>query len=344
MRFIHSVAWYFRRRRLLGDLDGKVDSLQDRLQNIAPFCAYVKVERANIRKQLSRIRIDLRQDLRMARLPPFEILKGALARVESQSIRVDQLAAQNDQWRILSSALAGETQKLIEGAAVFPGRQFAKDLDQREREIKRILKTGGTLDRPAKVKHYLANAEKLVANLRRQVHEADEVVKGLPDLSEAIAALDPKQIAQDIALEQGFKRLVLTRDQIQADLRSGHYPAGYRLLGGAKRLCAQVQSDLAKRRNLVRQEIDLWLGEPEIVRRFELFAFPPHLSAEDIQRWHEIRIEIGRIVEARIAATRAEYARGCSPRSNMRFSANQLRDWDTLAAFARSAVQNSKYP
>jgi hypothetical protein len=55
------------------------------------------------------------------------------------------------------------------------------------------------------------------------------------------------------------------------------------------------------------------------------------------------RLSTSRIVDETAQATRNAYARLSLAKRNLRFSLNQLSDWDTLEAFARSAQNNSKY-
>jgi hypothetical protein len=131
--------------------------------------------------------------------------------------------------------------------------------------------------------------------------------------------------------------------EIHSCIRKSSYAAGHWKLIEARKLCDSVRRDIEKRDEIARLEIDLWLDDAEICTRFDLRAFPRHLTPDQALGWRDIRLEIEELVAMRAERVRFVYSRMDPTKRNLRFSLKQLGDWENLAAFARSAKTNSIY-
>jgi hypothetical protein len=350
----NSQPGFFRKlaARLRGDkgklrrqFDSDLEEASKVLNSWKPYCTCAKQEHENLRKQLRRMPKELGSDLLKSRRDESEaLLSSAVQKIAACTARFNETKARDIRWRSLADSISGKANDLRVASSVFPGREFAKDVDNRTHHIESIArKEVPAAKQSAKVEEKLQQAENKLGDLRHLIAQAEELAGCEPALAEAVASIAAMGVEQDVACAQKYQTLIRMQREIQSCIRKSSYAAGHWKLIEARKICNSVRQDIEKRDEIARLEIDLWLDDAEICVRFDLQAFPRRLTPAQAQGWRDIRLEIEEFVVVRAERARLAYSRMDPAKRNLRFSLKQLEDWDNLAAFARSAKINSTY-
>jgi hypothetical protein len=339
-----AARWRGDKRKLRRQFDSDLERASKAINGWKPYCTCAKQEHENMRKQLRRMPKELDSGLLKSRRDETEALSCAVQKIAACTARLDEIKARDIRWRSQADSISDKANDLRMASPIFPGQEFAKDVDSRTHQIESIAtKEVPAAKQAAKVEEKLQQAENKLEDLRILISQAKELVICEPALAEVIASIDATGVEQGVACAQKYQRLVLMQKEIRSCIRRSSYAAGHWTLIKARALCDSVRRDIEKRNDIARLDIDLWLDDAEICARFDLLAFPRYLTPAQAQGWSDIRLEIQALVAMRAERARLAYSRMDAAKRNLRFSLKQLEDWENLAAFARSAKINSTY-
>ena len=283
-----------------------MDSATKRLRAWRPSYQYTKIESDRLRKQLHSLRRELDHPRRQKARGEFESITAADQRIAILEHRLSALISQDTDWRQRTEGIAQRATELWRRSASIPGDNFARQADQKKRDIDAALGGISAFRDHKKIRERLEQAASRLEVFSSQVRQAEEVMAELPKLSDEILAMDQMGIQQDVSCFQKYQSLVRLVEQIKSETNLNQYAVGHHLLKNAQAAVSSLRHDLKTRQALARVEIGLWLTDNEIARRFSLKDFPENLSPYDEQRWRDLRVEIARLIEDRAAATRSQ--------------------------------------
>ena len=345
VRLFRSLAITLRqragKRRLRRQFEHDWKQACDSFHGWKPWCACSKQDGEKLRKRLFRLPAELEADLRRSRKGELETFNSALRKISAHAEQFAGIADRDLGWRSSATSLSASVNEVWKASSIFPGRDFARDVDARKRNIGAILKEIPTQTQPEKLNQKLDLAGRQVAALRRLVDEAGEAVTGAPVLMESIAKIGGMGIERDVDTARAYQTLIRMETALQLSIGKNSYTAAYRLLTEARDLCAAIRRDIEERHDLARREINLWLDDAEISGKFRLEIFPDVLTPEWAQRWQDIRLEIRDLVAERAEKARRAYSLLTPAERNLQFSFKQLGDWENLEAFAYAARTHS---
>jgi len=335
--------WTGKERKLRRQFESDWQDSTAAFRGWKPYCACSKQDGDKLRKRLVRVSPELEADVRNALKNESEALSLAINKISVCSAKFGEIRDRDIHWRSAANTISAAASDLWKASSSLPGKEFAKNVDLRKRNIDAILREIPTMTQPVKVEQKLGHAKQQISEMRRLITEAEELIAGEPALAENVAAIGRMGVEQDIESSRSYQTLLRMQTEIQRSIRGSAYAAGHHMLMGARALCGSLRQDLQERHDLARAEINLWLDDYEVCTMFSLESFPQNLSPAQTQRWGDIRVEIRDLVARRAEKTRRVYALMNPTKRNMRFSIEQLRDWENLESFARSAKKNSTY-
>jgi hypothetical protein len=361
MRTISKAREIFRRffgarRRLEAHFESEYAKTLKTVTDLKPFSKWAMQEVGQVRNQLlnapSRLQKDLSDSRRRGRpssrgktrRTQTDVFDTTLKELERLKSRLSSINARDTAWLDKVMSISQTVNDLWIASSAFPGKEFAKEADTRKRQIDLLLSSVARTTPAQKVDEKIASADKQAGSFRALVDQARELIEGYPILSEAIDAIDKMSVEQDVACSQMYETLQRMRKDIASAIAKNSYAMGHRTLLSARKTRESICQDIRMRHDLARAEIDLWVSDPEICARFNLQSVPRQLTAEQAQRWLEIRIEIAEIVEARAEGTRKNYAKRNPKIAVLGKSLKELGkspDQNLLEAFARATVRLS---
>ena len=334
MRWLSKIFKASKSKRARGILRGDCLTRFTSLRQQGWYSRFAALRAVDLRRRCEALirEIDQRLDVEV------NVLRSRLDDIQR---RLEVLIAKDQEFKTGVENVSASAQAIVRRSTQIPGQAFGAEVIKRERAVALVLGGVKLNVRAEDASQSLASAMQALARLRSYVEEAEEVLAGFSELESKIGQIDEMAANQDTAVKQVYDSLILTVEQIRSDLAAGRYFA--RRFRGASELLSQLQRDLEDRRTLARSEVELWLSVSAVAEQFPLAKIPTKMNSSDVQHWQELRVEIGRVVMERAAATRSAYARLFHSKRNLRFSMAQLKNWDKLEAFARSATRNSKY-
>ena len=319
------------------------ESLSSQFRGWRAYSAYSKVEVDKVKKKHGNVAEDCGLTGRRRASDEEGALTRAIESVSAYRKRWLILRDADARWADISVAFQAEADSLRRSGAAIPGKAFAKEVDALHRGVGLTLKEIPNLKQSGQVDSRFGQVQQQLSRLDGLIKEAVEAINGQPALEAEINQISELGVEQDVECAQSFQTLLRIQEDIRAGLRANSYVSANRMLHGAMALCRAVRHNIETRHDLARVEINLWLDDEEIVRRFDLNSFGVHLSPAEAQRWTDCRVEIRAVIAERAERTRRAFASLSPAHRNLKIPLSETKDWAKLGAFARSAVKYSTY-